>query len=685
MVANLIKVLLGKMLALKFNQESHLNKMYAALKKEQWLHCLLVPRPSFAEPEMLESGHSGLGGSTAQLFSKFRISRSASDGDAAYTLEKAHSEGSGGFGKQDDENQLMQRRSSSGLSDKLKFWRKSRTQLDIITEESARHVEVTGGTGEKASSTTSPTAGREDVSITIDSVLPASPPPASAVLQSPRAFPPVQVDSRNNKAASNSGTTSPDIRIPNPLENDSAGPADPLPPREAIDAAYASQKIKKNQTASGALPAAAATTSPAKQSRFCLPFLLRSRNTETDNTVSANNTATTLKQHNKGIAVGGMPDFGSGPMRKDEVMTRLARLERYMRKKTLEVTFRDALNNTETLEVTNESEAKRVGLILFRNVKSVDAPVISKEDLEEFIPDDELDDAYAMLDDDEDGVVTVEDCISAVENICQQRANLVASLKDTRSIASSLEVVIGIILHFLCFMVYLYILFSIALGQIWIFISTIVLGLSFIFGQYISTTLENTMFLFNSHPFDVGDMLYVENDFLMVDEMQMNFTICINSCQQRQWVPNQSLVSSSFINLTTSGNRTESINVLVDMDTPPRVLEDVVAAMTVLKEEQPQEYAVVGGCFRDAAVPMKMTMRLFYDFPHSGTNLPRSRNARSRMYICVAAALQKAGVAYTLPAMRTLDLPAQGNIDRAAAVVAAAASDPNTSSVIGVL
>jgi hypothetical protein len=127
------------------------------------------------------------------------------------------------------------------------------------------------------------------------------------------------------------------------------------------------------------------------------------------------------------------------------------------------------------------------------------------------------------------------------------------------------------------------------------------------------------------------------------------------------------------------------LQILVDMDTPPHVLDDIIAAMEALQLEMPQEYSAVGGSFRDAAVPMKMTLKLFYDFTHNGTNLSRCARARSRMYICVAGALQKAGVLYTWPAMRTLNLPSSGGSGLShGAAVAAAASDPNTSSVVGV-
>jgi hypothetical protein len=339
-----------------------------------------------------------------------------------------------------------------------------------------------------------------------------------------------------------------------------------------------------------------------------------------------------------------------------------------------------------------------------------------------------------MLDDDGDGKVTVEDCVSAVQTIYQERSNLAASLKDTRSIASSLEVIIGVIIHLICVMVYFYILFSVTFNQIWAFVSTTILGLSFIFGQYIRIIFENTMFLFSSHPFDVGDMLLMNDNYLTVDEIQLNFTIFISSAGQRLWVPNQQLVTNPFVNLTTSGNKVESISVsnvdlisrvlvliicffcclkrvfgwylfyfhhvffysdvcqfylfsffyslqiLLDMDTPPGILDDIIAAMEALKEEMPQEFSSVSGYFTDAAVPMKMTLKLWIGFTHNGTNLVRCARARSKMYVCVAGALQKAGVAYTWPAMRTLNLPAGGN-----AGVGAAAADPNTSSIVGVL
>lgn len=713
MVANLLKVLLGKVLALKFNKESHLNKMYTTLKKEQWLHCLLVPRQSYAEAGLLEGGGDGdgrgrlthAGGSgglsafpttrtrkSRKMFSKFKLSRSASAGDALDGLVGANTmNGGAGLAEKEmgDDNQMLQSRSSNVFSEKFKFWRKSSARLEIIAEESTSHMGTvsTGG---------GPTGGNtsdiKDFSITIDNDLPSTPTISPAAVAHTAQSPPLQPVRVDGGGIGSNKKSTGAAAIPK-LQRTSSGPTSPLPPRAAIDAAYAAQKIKKSQnidtTGTSAAGGTASMTSPLKHQYRRHPSL-RSNSTA-ESLTSAHRTNTTLQQHNKDVAVGSMPDFGTGPLRRDEVMTRLARLERYIRKTNLEVTYRDALNNMEKSEVTNEDEAKRIGLFLFWNVKSnFEKSAISKEDLEEFIPTDDVDDAYDMLDDDGDGKVTVEDCVSAVQTIYQERSNLAASLKDTRSIASSLEVIIGVIIHLIGAMAYFYILFGVTFNQIWAFVSTTILGLSFIFGQYIRMIFENTMFLFNSHPFDVGDMLFMDNDYLTVDEIQINFTIFMTATKQRLWVPNQRMVTNPFVNLTTSGNRTESISILVDMDTPPNILDNVIAAMEALKQELPQEFSDVSGSFRDAAVPMKMTLKLFYEFTHNGTNLGRSARARSRIYVCVAQELQKSGVAYTWPAMRTLNLPAGGNgggsaASAQAAAVGAAAADPNTASVVGVL
>jgi small-conductance mechanosensitive channel len=163
---------------------------------------------------------------------------------------------------------------------------------------------------------------------------------------------------------------------------------------------------------------------------------------------------------------------------------------------------------------------------------------------------------------------------------------------------------------------------------------------------------ENVVFLFMVHPYDVGDTLFLDADFHSVEEISLNFTVCLNSSNQRVWVPNQRLCSTTFINLSASGNRTETMKVLVDLDTPPAAVDDLGAALTALAAEIPVELASTNVSLRESAQPMKMTVNVGYEFTHSGTDLGRTARTRTRVYLAVAKELTRAGVAYTWPAMR---------------------------------
>lgn len=143
------------------------------------------------------------------------------------------------------------------------------------------------------------------------------------------------------------------------------------------------------------------------------------------------------------------------------------------------------------------------------------------------------------------------------------------------------------------------------------------------------------------------------------------------------------------------------------MDTPPHYLEEVVAAMRELKSEIPEELDDVWGRWKDATVPMKITMVLSYDFTHNGTfiivinihTLPyfiiillfppykltlacssastatvRSAVTRSKVHTVVAQALTRLGVSYTWPAMRPLASTGQSDVG----AVGAAMADPAT-------
>jgi hypothetical protein len=64
-----------------------------------------------------------------------------------------------------------------------------------------------------------------------------------------------------------------------------------------------------------------------------------------------------------------------------------------------------------------------------------------------------------------------------------------------------------------------------SLDNMWITISSGILGFSFIFGNSIRTVFESCLTLFVVHPFDVGDTIFIEGGYHVVEEASLNKVI----------------------------------------------------------------------------------------------------------------------------------------------------------------
>ena len=345
--------------------------------------------------------------------------------------------------------------------------------------------------------------------------------------------------------------------------------------------------------------------------------------------------------------------FGSreNPIPKHQFMRQLSQLERRIRKNALTFTWKDEMNKEGSIVVESEEEANRVGEYLYLRLNDLNPLYrrgVPQSRLEEILEPDDAAEAFQLLDADGNGIITKDDCVDTVVAIYQDRKNLAKSLSDVRSITAVLETLIGIVLHVIFVFFYL-LIFEADIGQLWISFSGIVLAFSFIFGNSVRSVYENVVFLFACHPYDIGDVLFLDDNFYTVDQITITFTVCKTSNGQRVWLPNQRLLTTTFVNLSTSGNHCESIRILVDLDTPPETLNALEKALEELRTSYPKEFAAFAVSFRDVAVAMKMTIFIWMEFAFNGTDLGRCSRARTMVHVCVAKKLTELGVSYTLP------------------------------------
>lgn len=166
----------------------------------------------------------------------------------------------------------------------------------------------------------------------------------------------------------------------------------------------------------------------------------------------------------------------------------LAKMEQYIRKNALQVTFRDELNATERQEsVTSKSEAKKLAFYLFWNVKAdLERTYLIADDVADFLPEEDVEPAFSMLDHNSNGQVSLQECIAAVLSIYEMRCDLAMSLKDTKSVIGKLENVIGVVLHII-FVFFYMLVFQIDVIKTYLALSSLVLAFSFIFQNSIRT------------------------------------------------------------------------------------------------------------------------------------------------------------------------------------------------------
>ena len=342
------------------------------------------------------------------------------------------------------------------------------------------------------------------------------------------------------------------------------------------------------------------------------------------------------------------------PLERAQQLERLNRMEKYLRKKNLHVTLRDQLNQVDNVMVS-VSTYTRLGQFLFYHLThDMDAIEVNKDDIRTFIKKEKnVEAAFKMLDSNGDGRVDMEDVVQSLERVYFERANLASTLRDNKSINSVLEFLIGTIIHIMFVFLYLLVLRQ-SVSELWLGFSGLVVAFSFVFAGTASAVFENAVFIFAVHAYDVGDTLLIDNQWLTVDEITMNFTVCVSGYNLRVWYPNQAMMRAKFVNLSTSLNKWEVIYVYVDADTDPSILDKIEEeCLRVRTVEHKGEY---GPGFRvkfgASEPPLKVGLEMVFEYSHTGINFHRTACARSWMYEAFLRVLVDNGITYTWPQTR---------------------------------
>ncbi|KAJ6474595.1 Mechanosensitive ion channel-domain-containing protein [Mycena vitilis] len=188
----------------------------------------------------------------------------------------------------------------------------------------------------------------------------------------------------------------------------------------------------------------------------------------------------------------------------------------------------------------------------------------------------EATEAFALFDKDGNGDITKKEMREAVQRIYRERKALTSSLKDVGSAVAKLDaVLIAVALIFIIFICLLIFNRSDTLASL-VPLASIIVGFSFIFGNSAATLFNSLIFIFSTHTFDVGDLVMIDDQVLMVREFGLFATTFRRVDGQEVIAPNSLLASSKLVhNLRRSHSMWETTTLMVSYTTPLEVLEEL--------------------------------------------------------------------------------------------------------------
>ncbi|KAJ3126418.1 hypothetical protein HK098_007551 [Nowakowskiella sp. JEL0407] len=181
--------------------------------------------------------------------------------------------------------------------------------------------------------------------------------------------------------------------------------------------------------------------------------------------------------------------------------------------------------------------------------------------------------AFAVFDKDGNGDITQREMKSTVLQIFLERKSLETSLRDTDQAIQKMDDLLKVFVYVILLFVTLGIWdvdtksFLTAAISIWA-------GILFAVGGTVKNLLENIIFLFITHPYDVGDRVDIDSERYTVKEFGMLTTILRTLNGREIYGPNNILSKKFIHNIRRSGPQSEEVLVRVVSTTP---LEKIVA------------------------------------------------------------------------------------------------------------
>ncbi|KAL3639006.1 hypothetical protein CASFOL_016913 [Castilleja foliolosa] len=220
------------------------------------------------------------------------------------------------------------------------------------------------------------------------------------------------------------------------------------------------------------------------------------------------------------------------------------------------------------VHLTTEHQARTASKKIFNNVAKMGSRYIYEDDLLRFMWEDEVLKTMRLFEDGSEQMrISRKALKNWVVNVFRERRALALSLNDTKTAVNKLHQMLNILVAIIIIAIWLLIL-KVATTQFFIFLSSQLLLVVFMFGNTCKTTFEAIIFLFVMHPFDVGDRVEVDGVQMVVEEMNILTTIFLKFDNHKIYYPNSVLSTKPIHNYYRSPEMGDAIDFCIHISTP---------------------------------------------------------------------------------------------------------------------
>ncbi|CAM0140235.1 unnamed protein product [Umbelopsis sp. WA50703] len=217
---------------------------------------------------------------------------------------------------------------------------------------------------------------------------------------------------------------------------------------------------------------------------------------------------------------------------------------------------------------TSRQEAKWLARQLFNNMVAPERDVLVKQDFEEyFATSEEAKKAFDVFDKNGKGDISKREIRNTTLQTFKERKNLAASLRDLSAASGKLDNIL-LAAFAVLWTIIVCAAFGVDVGTQLLPLWTMFVAISFIFGNSAKDMFDSIIFVFVTHPYDVGDRVYVGTENWVVEEIDLLTTTFKKWDGTKLYARNAVVAPQYIYNLRRSGPMAEVLEMNFNFSTP---------------------------------------------------------------------------------------------------------------------